>query len=61
MRFRKKNCGIFTGLAILCYHLVCGCGETKPPYLMEVQRVLKMEKIRSPNDVWKGYLKTWDQ
>ena len=25
-------CDIFTGLAILCCHLVCGCGETKSPY-----------------------------
>ena len=28
--------------------------------LTQEKRDLKMEKIRSPNDVWKGYLKTWD-
>ena len=28
--------------------------------LKETKRVLKKEKIRSPNDAWKGYLKTWD-
>ena len=29
--------------------------------LTEAKRDLKMEKIRSPNDGWKGYLKTWDK
>ena len=29
--------------------------------LTKAKRVLKKEKIRSPNDAWKGYLKTWDQ
>ena len=29
--------------------------------LTKVERVLKKEKIMSPSDAWKGYLKTWDQ
>ena len=29
--------------------------------LTKAKRVLKKENIRSPNDAWKGYLKTWDQ
>ena len=49
---------MFTWLAILCCHLVCGGGEAKSPCKSYAD--LKKEKIRSPNDSWKGYLKTWD-
>ena len=28
--------------------------------LTQAKRDLNKEKIRSPNDAWKGYLKTWD-
>ena len=39
--------------------LVCGCGDTKSPSKSyEGKGVLKKEKIRSPNDALKGYLKT---
>ena len=27
---------------------------------LKKKRDLKKENIRSPNDAWKGYLKTWD-
>ena len=40
---------------------VCG-GETKSPCnFTQVKSDLKKEKVRSPNDTRKGYLKTWDQ
>ena len=29
--------------------------------LTQVKRDTKKEKIRSPNDAWKGYLKTWNK
>ena len=42
---------IYSMLDILCGHLVCGCGKTKSPAsLTMTKRVLKKEKIRSPND-----------
>ena len=59
--FGKKMCAMFTGLAILCCHLVRSGGETKPlckPYAGKKRP--KKGKIRSPNGAWKGYLKTWD-
>ena len=52
---------MFTWLVILCCHLVCGNGKTKSPCKFYAgKRDLKMEKIRSTNDAWKGFLKTWD-
>ena len=28
---------------------------------VQVKKVLQREKIMSPNDAWKGYLKAWDR
>ena len=51
---------MFTRSAILCCHLVCGGGEMKSPCKSYADKKKpKKEKIRSPNDAWKGYLKTW--
>ena len=51
---------MFTRPAILCCHLVCGGGEMKSPCKSYADKKKpKKEKIRSPNDAWKGYLKTW--
>ena len=47
----QKKIHMFIWLAILCCHLVC----------VGAKRDLKMEKIRSFSDAWKGYLKTWDR
>ena len=48
-------------LPYLCRHLVCGGGRwSHCANLMQPKRDLKREKIRSLNDAWKGYLKTWD-
>ena len=54
---------IFTWLAILCCHLVCGGGEMEShASLKQAKRDLKMGKNMPPNDVWNlGYLKFWDQ
>ena len=42
--------------------LVCGSGETKSPCKSYAgKKRPKMEKIRSPNDAWKGHLKNWGQ
>ena len=52
---------MFTWLAILCCHLVCGGGRrSRHASLTQAERDPKKEKIRSPNDAWEGYLKTWD-
>ena len=62
MRFRIKISDIFTWFAILVCHLVCGFGKMKSPWKSyEGKKVLQREKARSPNDVWKSYLKTWDR
>ena len=58
-------CEMFTWLPILCCHLVlslmCVGGETKSPCKSYAgKKRPKEEKIRSPNDAWKGYFKTWD-
>ena len=34
---------------------------TMQVWLTQAKRDVKMETIRSPNDAWKGYLKTWDR
>ena len=41
---------------VLCCHLVCR-GQSHHTSLTQAKRDLKMEKIRSLNDAWKGYLK----
>ena len=46
---------MFTWLAILHCHLVCVCGKS-----YEGEKISKKENIRSPNDAWKGYLKSWN-
>ena len=52
---------MFTWVVILRCHLVCGGGrQCHHASLTQAKRDLKTEKIRSPNDAWKGYLKTWD-
>ena len=52
---------MFTQLAIFCCHFVCGCDEVIMQVLQRPNNFLKKEKIRSPNDAWKSYLKTWDR
>ena len=53
---------MFTWLAILYCHLVCnGRKRSRHASLTQAKRDLKKEKIWSLNDVWKGYLKTWDR
>ena len=62
MRFRIKISDIFTWFSILVCHLVCGFGKMKSPWKSyEGKKVLQREKARSPNDVWKSYLKAWDR
>ena len=53
---------MLTWLVVLCCHLVCGGEETKSSYKCYTgEKKKKKEKIRSLNDAWQGYLKTWDQ
>ena len=41
--------------------LACGGGrQSHHASLTQAESDLKKENIRTPNDAWKGYLKTWD-
>ena len=60
MRFSKKF--------VICLHDLSFCvavksmvvrTQTHHASLTQAKRDLKKENIRSPNDEWKGYLKTW--
>ena len=62
IRFRKK--------LLICSHELPFCVASKcvvvrrrsnHASLTQPKRDLKKEKIRSPSDAWKGYLKTWNQ
>ena len=59
MSFRERFliCLDDVALHVAIYCVVVG-RESYHGRLKKVKRVLKMEKIRSPNDAWKGYLKT---
>ena len=62
MRFRKK--------IVICSHdfpfwvaILCVVVERRSQdgTLTNAKIILKKKRIRSPNDAWKGYLKTWDR
>ena len=51
---------MFTWLVVLCCHLVWWWGDDVSKSYTGKKRP-KKKKIRSPNDAWQRYLKTWDQ
>ena len=61
---RKCLCIKFIKKIVICSHICC---HFVLPFSLTMQvlrrrkRDLKKQKIRSSNDVWKGYLKTWDR